>query len=190
MGGGWVGAGGGFCFGGRLGHLALPAAHHPPLCPLPLPPPPTPAQCDPATGFDATSCGGTCASRCAPLASLLASINAGSCTTATAAADCAAGQTCSQVAGRTCQRSVCDEATGAITDAPCDGFCVSGSAPVLTAARLSDDGRQVLLTFDQEVTLASSAPRWAGGWAARVQQGRSAGRARGIAWRADEHGCR
>lgn len=97
--------------------------------------------------------------KCARVQPELARLNAATCTNDN---DCDGAKTCtSLLPARACVRSVCDEATGAISTQPCAGFCVSGTAPMNTAARLSNDGRQIRLTFDQEVVLAAGAkPRW------------------------------
>ena len=73
------------------------------------------------------------------------------------------GQSCLPVVGRTCQRSVCNGATGSVALVRCDGWCVSAAAPSLVSAILSDDGRQVELSFDEEVTATSWQPRCAWG---------------------------
>lgn len=57
-------------------------------------------------------------------------------------------------AGR-CRLSVCNETTGAVGSVPCTGFCTAGTAAALQWARLSDDGRRILLQFDQEVTAST-----------------------------------
>jgi hypothetical protein len=41
----------------------------------------------------------------------------------------------------------------------CAGFCTSGSAPSVVSAKLSGDGRQIALAFDQDVsTTGASSP--------------------------------
>lgn len=61
--------------------------------------------------------------------------------------------------GRTCTQNSCDDATGALAQAPCDGYCLAPGAPALVSAALSDNGRQVTLAFDQAVTATSHLPR-------------------------------
>lgn len=98
--------------------------------------------------------------KCARVQPELDRLNAGTCGTT---ADCDDGKTCAQLNNRACVFSTCASETGAITTRGCAGFCVAGIAPVLTEAGLSNDGRQIVLTFDQGVVLAPGAQlRWAG----------------------------
>lgn len=73
----------------------------------------------------------------------------------------AAGETCRPLSRRTCVRHVCDGATATTTTVPCDGFCTRGTPPSLQSAQLANDGRSILLQFDQEVALADGTPRHA-----------------------------
>jgi len=76
---------------------------------------------------------------------------------APACRDCKLNQTCSPVAGRACARSICNDATGTITSASCTGFCSTGAA-YLVSAQLTNDGRYILLRFNDDVYTASSSP--------------------------------
>lgn len=69
------------------------------------------------------------------------------------------GETCRPLSGRTCVRHVCDEATATTSTVPCDGFCTRGTPPALQSAQLANDGRSILLQFDQEVAVADGTPR-------------------------------
>lgn len=113
-------------------------------------------QCDPSSGFDVASCGGACVSKCAEMAPLLSTLNAGTCNART---DCTGeAEACTPIAGRACRRSACDAVTGAVTTEECAGFCTTGAAPSLVSARLSNDGRQILLRFDAAVYATSHLP--------------------------------
>lgn len=68
-------------------------------------------------------------------------------------------EACTPIAGRACRRSACDAVTGAVTTEECAGFCTTGAAPSLVSARLSNDGRQILLRFDAAVYATSHLPR-------------------------------
>ncbi|PRW57206.1 receptor for egg jelly precursor [Chlorella sorokiniana] len=113
-------------------------------------------QCDASTGYDAASCGGTCVSKCEVMAPLLETLNTGTCNNDT---DCTGeGEACTPIAGRACRRSACDDATGAVVSEECAGFCTTGTAPSLVSARLTNDGRQILLRFDAAVSATSYLP--------------------------------
>lgn len=68
-------------------------------------------------------------------------------------------EACIPIAGRACRRSACNAVTGAVTTEECAGFCTTGTAPSLVSARLSNDGRQILLRFDAAVYATSHLPR-------------------------------
>lgn len=98
-------------------------------------------------------------SKCDRVQPELDRLNDGTCEVSS---DCGEGETCVDLVNRACTLSSCNNATGAITTKSCAGFCVSGTAPVLTSAGLTNDGRQIALTFDQDVVLAPGAqPRLA-----------------------------
>ena len=101
--------------------------------------------CSPATGQDSSVCLGVCADKCGMRAAELAKLNSqGQCDTD---ADCGAGLTCAAVSGRTCTKASCSG--GVVSKTTCAGFCTKpdSSGPALVSAQLSDDGRQVELTF-------------------------------------------
>ena len=124
----------------------------------------TGTYCDPSTGNNVSVCLGTCQDRCTLLQPTLARANLGRCNSSADCAAAGAGLTCQSVAGRPCTWSAC--AGGRIKQQPCAGFCLPLPAngteappgPVLLSAMLSGDGRSVLLSFSQGVSVSSPAP--------------------------------
>ncbi|KAL4419691.1 hypothetical protein ABPG75_006789 [Micractinium tetrahymenae] len=113
-------------------------------------------QCDPSTGLDTSTCLGKCVSKCAQQAAFLDSLNKGTCNLDGSRNCTGAGETCVSAPAGRCRLSVCNETTGAVSTAPCTGLCTTGTAAALQWARLSDDGRRILLQFDQVVALTSN----------------------------------
>ncbi len=96
--------------------------------------------------------------------------------------NCTGADTCVAAPTGRCRLSVCNETTGAVGSVACTGFCTAGTAAALQWARLSDDGRRILLQFDQDVAASTPNTRWGlGAWGAWP-----AGRA-GSSWRQESH---
>ncbi|PRW57378.1 hypothetical protein C2E21_4192 [Chlorella sorokiniana] len=114
------------------------------------------AKCVSTTGLDNIFEGGVCVNKCdlPSTISNLDKLNAGTCFMDS---DCKAGETC-QETSHTCAFWTCNPSNGATASQPCSGFCIASDPPALVSAQLSSNGRQILLTFDQEVMVSSTSP--------------------------------